>query len=559
MDIVLKNAKVYTSDEQQPWADTIAVREGRFVFVGQESDWSDDGSFTVHDMLGRLVLPGLIDSHTHPSLVAESQWHVRLPWTHDVVALLEFIRAFGEAHPPEEMPFLYFEYYPSTLFGGGQPTKELLDGAISDRPVLCQDFSEHSHWVNSKMLELMEITAATPDPVPGLEMFARDETGEPTGHLLENVHHHFIERMYARLGWRPPTGLTAEGMRPFFQFMTEHGVTALFEALVADEDTLRSVAELDAAGELHVHYEGAPRFRTLDDLPEAIETVHHYQATYGNDHIRIRTLKLFLDGTNESGNSALLKPQSDDRCGENHGEIQMDLDDLTACLVQCNRSDVDLHIHMVGDRAFRNGCDAVETARKRATEDGDEWRIQVTFAHCELVDPADMSRPAELGIIVNWTTHWSGGYFGEEAKKYLGDERWNRMYAFNDIATSGAALTFSSDVVTQYELNRGNPFFGIHVAHNRVDPQYPLDPSRHPDSVRPDAASKLSLERLIKGYTIDGARQLRIDDRTGSIEPGKIANFVVLDEDLFSSDTDTFLETKPQVVFFEGRAVSGSL
>jgi predicted amidohydrolase YtcJ len=559
MDIVLRNATVYTSDEQQPWADTIAVRDGRFVFVGQEADWSGGDSFTVHDMGGRLVLPGLIDSHTHPSLVAASQWHVRLPWTHDVDELLEFIRAYGEAHPPEEMPFIYFEYYPSSLFGEGHPTNGLLDSAISDRPVLCQDFSEHSHWVNSQMLELMGITAATPDPVPGLEMFERDELGEPIGHLRENVHLRFIETMYAELGWRPPTALTAESMRPFFQFMTEHGVTALFEALVDDEDTLRSVAELDAAGELNLHYEGAPRFRTLDDLPESIATVRRYQATYGSDRIRIRTLKLFLDGTNESGNSALLEPHSNDRCGDTHGETQMDVDELTECLVQCNRSDVDMHIHMVGDRAFRIGCDAVQAARARTAGAGEEWRIQVTFAHCELVDPADMSRPADLGIIVNWTAHWSGGYFGEEAKKYLGDERWNRMYAFNDIAASGATLTFSSDVVTHYELNRANPFFGMQVAHERVDPQYPLDSSRHPRSVRPSDASRLSLERLVKGYTIDGARQLRIDDLAGSIELGKVANLMVLDQDLFSIAADSIRELRPAAVLFEGSVVSGSL
>lgn len=559
MEMVLKNALVYTSNEEQPWADTVVVQGGRITYVGEESGWTADGVTPVHDMKGSLVLPGFIDAHTHPTMVTKSMWHVRLPWTEDIDEVLDFIREYGDAHPPEEVPFLYFEYYPSTLFGERKPTKELLDSAIRDRPVFCQDFSEHAHWVNTKMLEMMEVTKDTPDPVPGLEMFARDENGEPTGHLFEMVHYHFLEKMYENLGWRPPEELTPDTVAPFFDFMTRSGVTSLFEALVDDEDVLRAISHLDCDGKLKVYYEGAPRFRSLADLPDAIATVRRYQAAYGSDRIRIRTLKLFLDGTNECGNSALIEPLSSDPTGQHHGEIQMETDELTDCLALCNEADVDVHIHMVGDRAFRVGCDAVEAARARVAQAGGEWRMQVTFAHCELVDPVDMERPARLGIVINWTTHWSGGYFGEESKCHLGEERWNRMYEFNRFADSGAVVSFSSDVVTHYELHRGNPFFGMQVAATRVDPEFPLDPAVHPSSVRPSPDSRLSLERLVKGYTIDAARQLRIDDRVGSIEAGKVANLVVLSADVFSVAHDTIGDVTATTVIFEGDVVCGTL
>ncbi|GAB3200185.1 amidohydrolase [Nocardioides hungaricus] len=558
MDFVLANARVYTSNARQPWADTVAVRDGRFAFVGRRADLPDDHARLVHDLQGGMVLPGLVDSHTHPAAVAKSRWHVRLPWTDDVEEILDFIGSYGEAHPATEVPFLYFEYYPSTLLGDVGPAKELLDRAIADRPVLCQDFSEHAHWVNSRMLELMGVDRDTPDPVPGLEMFGRDDRGEPTGLLYEGVHTHFIDKLYDELGWRPDESVTAESIKPFFDFMTEHGVTALFDALIPDEEAIRAVARLDADGDLHLSYEGACRFRTRHDLPEAIATVRRYQSRYGSDQVRVRTVKLFLDGTNESGNSAVLAPLADDRDDESLGAIQMDVEELTDCLLLCNDSDVDVHIHMVGDRAFRVGCDAVQSARSRAAAGGGPWRIQVTFAHCELVDPADMSRPAELGVIVNWTTHWSGGYFGEESRAHLGDQRWRRMYAFNEIADSGAVVTFSSDVVTTYELERADPFLGMQVAHTRVDPQYPLDPGRHPGSVRPSPSSALPLELLVRGYTIDGARQLRLEDRAGSIEEGKAANLVVLTEDLFAADRDAVSRIRPATVVFEGRVVAGS-
>src|SRR5690625_5354866 len=108
----------------------------------------------------------------------------------------------------------------------------------------------------------------------------------------------------------------------------------------------------------------------------------------------------------------------------------MEVNDLTQCLLYANQAGLDLHIHLVGDRAFRVACDAVEAAQDSLANCEDGWVTQVTFAHCELVDPADMSRPEKLGIIINWTPHWSGGYFGEEAIRHLGEERWNRMYRF---------------------------------------------------------------------------------------------------------------------------------
>jgi predicted amidohydrolase YtcJ len=183
----------------------------------------------------------------------------------------------------------------------------------------------------------------------------------------------------------------------------------------------------------------------------------------------------------------------------------------------------------------------------------------VTLAHCELVDPADMSRPAELGIIINWTAHWSGGYFGEGAKEHLGQERWDRMYRFNEIAESGALVTFASDVVTSYELHRADPILGMNIAHSRVDPEYPLDASVYPGSMRPEGSARLPSETLLAGYTINAARQLRQADKVGSIERGKIANLVVLSGDPLDGEGDHFGTITVDAVLFEGAVVHGSL
>jgi len=559
MGMVLTNATLYTADQDVPTADTVVIEDGVITYVGDADSWVDDGHLPVYDLGGRCVVPGFVDSHTHPSMVSQSFWHVRLPWTTDVDEILRFIREYAEAHPPEEVPFLYFEYYPSATFQNGPPTKELLDTAVSDRPCLCQDFSEHEHWVNSKMLEMMEITRDTADPVPGLEMFVRDENGEPTGLLRELVHLHFVDRLYEKIGWTPPQQLTAERVGQFFRFMTEHGVTAVFEALVDDDEILKAVVELDRRDELNVYYEGALRFRGLEDLPGTIRRLKRYHAEYSSAHVGMNTLKLFLDGTNESGNSAVLAPTCSHASGSHLGDIGLDVDELTECLLSCNGEGVDVHVHLVGDRAFRVACDAVEAARATLLADDGRWTIQVTLAHCELVDPADAHRPAELGIMVNWTAHWAGGYFGEGAKKHLGDERWNRMYRFNEMVGSGAVLALSSDVVTAYELHRANPLLGMQIAGTRVDPEYPLDPAVYPGSVRPTADATLSRELLFNGYTINGARQMRLADRMGSLTVGKVANATVLSQDLFAVPADSLGEIKVDAVLFEGKVVAGSL
>jgi predicted amidohydrolase YtcJ len=163
-----------------------------------------------------------------------------------------------------------------------------------------------------------------------------------------------------------------------------------------------------------------------------------------------------------------------------------------------------------------------------------------------------MPRVGDLGIIINWSPHWSGGYFGPVSAEWLGKERFNRMYQFNPIIDKGGIVNYGSDVVTQYEAHRADPFFGMQVAHTRIDPEFPM-------GVREPISACLSLENLLKGYTINGAVQLRLADRIGSIEVGKLANIVLLSKDLFSVPKDKIRAVEPVAVVFEGKVIHGSL
>ncbi len=554
---IFKNGKIYTGSGHEMWAQAMAVKEDQLIYVGCNEDCPKGDE--IFDLHGKMVLPSFVDSHTHPGAVSQSSWHIKLPWTDHQAVILDFIKKYAEEHPKEEVPFLYFEYYPTSMFGVNGPTKELLDQACSDRPCYCQDFGEHLHWMNSKMLELLGVTKETEDPVPGLEIFVRDKEGNPTGWCKELAWLHFQDRMYEKLGWNPPTELTAELMKPYFSFLSAHGITAIADGVVEGESQLIAMKQLEEEGQLNAYYDGINRFYSYQELPEKIEELKEYQRKYGSKHMKFNTMKLFLDGTNESGTAASLEPFVNDPEGKNNGEMLMELEELTNCFSLCNEEKVDLHIHIVGDRGFRTACDAVEEAQKRSRAKKVPWVCQPIFAHCELTNKEDRKRPGALGITINWSCHWSGGYFGEVAQEYYGYEKWAEMYQFQEIIETGALVTFSSDVVTGYELHRADPFFSIEVAATRVDKEFPLDIKKYPGSVRPPDSAKLSRDMLLKGYTLNGAKQMHQDHLFGSLEPGKLANFIVLSEDLFEVPEEEVSRIKVEATIFEGKLIFGSL
>ncbi|MCG8482423.1 MAG: amidohydrolase family protein [Clostridia bacterium] len=556
--MIIKNAKIYTCNDKMPWAEAIAFKDDIITFVGSDKDLPENDQ--VFDAKGKTIFPSFVDSHNHPGMVSQSSWHIRLPWFDNVNDLLDFVKHYAQEHPKEEIPFLFFEYYPTTLFGEKGPTKELLDTAVSDRPCLCQDFGEHLHWVNSKMLECMGVTKDTPDPVPGLEMFVRDENGEPTGWVKEFAWLRFSEKLFANIDWEPPIKITPKRMENFFIYTKENGITALGDGLLEGEDQLISMFELDRQGKLNLYYDGIVRFWSIDDLPEKISELRLYQKKYTNKHIKLNSVKLFLDGTNEAGNSALLHPLSNDPTGTNYGEIKMETEELTRCFVLCNKEGVDLQIHMVGDRAFRVGCDAVEAAQKIASKEGTPWTIQPIFAHCELIDPDDFSRPAKLGITINWTCHWAGGYFGTQGIHFLGSERWHRMYRITELIKSGALIACSSDVTSFHELyRRANPLFGIQISNTRIDPEFPVDPELCPGSVRTPVNQKIPLEFLIKGYTLNAAKQLHYESIMGSLEVNKKANMNVFSQNPFCVDPMRVKDIGIEAVIFDGKVIHGEI
>ena len=547
MRTLYKNARIYTMDPKQLWAEEMMIEDDRIVSIGMVGNISEKADRVV-DCQGRMMMPSFIDSHCHPGFVSESMWHVKLPLFDTAEELLTYIKSYASEHPKDEMPFLCFDYYKTELFDENGPKKEMLDQAVSDRPCIVTDFTEHMNWLNSMTLDLMEVDKDTPD-VDELHVFWRDSEGNPTGWVKERAHAPYLDRVYDKIGWHPPDALGTEGMKVVMDQMTRWGYAGMFVGFLEAEKEIQSIHELDIRGNLPFYYDASIRCDSLSELPEKIAYLKELQRKYTTKHIKLNTIKLFLDGTVASGNAGMLDPLCNDPSGTNCGVTALEYDELVEYFRICNTEDMDVHIHIVGDRSFRMICDAVEELRKVR----DDWHIQVVIAHACLVNKADRKRPRELGISINITPHWNAGMYGEASMPVIGKKRWLQQSCFMEMIRSGAQVAFSTDTTSMFEFNRSNPFWGIQCGLTRVDIEYPLDPEKYPGSVMPPENEKIPLGCALKGFTLEGARQMRIADITGSLEVGKKANFIILSDNCFKVSPFEIKNIEVICSVFEGK------
>lgn len=558
MRTLLFNGRIYTENPQMPWAQAMVVDGKEIVCIGENDDAEEFAAkagqpFNRIDLEGSTVIPALIDGHTHPATVSKTYWYIRAPLTRDKDELLANIRACAEKYPKEERPYFYYESYFTETFGAEGPNKEMIDAIISDRPARIQDFGDHACCYNSIALQMLTGEDGKPhsqSPI-GDPVFKQDENGEYTGWALESVCEGDVG-IFDALGWYPQTVMNDEISKPLFDYFRQYGVMCMMDGFTEGEENLKYIYDLDRTGRLYMYYEATSIMGTVSDLEESIATLRDWQKKYTTDHIRCNVIKFFIDGTNEMGDCLSTQPFVNDPSGTYCGEAYASMEEVRDVLVRLNEERIDFHVHTICDGAFRLMCDAVEAARNIC---GDDWSIKVTLAHCEIIHPDDIHRVRELGIYIDYSPHWAGGYFGEGAKVYLGEERWNTMHDFTRVIADDGKVGFSSDVFSYQEASRANPMIGMQVGMTRVDPWVPLDPDRYPGSVRPPLDGKLSIEQLIHGYTAVNAERMRLDDRMGSLEAGKMASFIVYREDIFRcahEQPEKFGGIKPAYTWFEG-------
>ena len=553
-DLIIAGAKIFTSNTQQPWAEAVAIKDGKFIYVGDSlgvSSYNSDSTKLVN-LNGQLIIPGMVDAHAHPGYIdVEHYGYVEEDNKEDMLAA---VKKYAKKHPDDE--WLRLCCWPTDWYVNGNqgPNKAELDAIVPDRPVWFASEAWHDSWLNSKALEVIGVNKNTIDPKPGLATYVTDENSELTGWVKEGAGwQHFIDQFGFTEGAHKQSH--EENMITALQTLSENGITTLYDAgNFGFEDQVYSfIAKLEKEEKLPVRYEGTYQIFTPERTQKAIPEMKRFRAEYGGELLQFNTVKLFMDGINENHSGGMLKPYMDDTSYV--GTTMLSVEELRDFLLDLDKEKMDLHVHTIGDLAVRSVLDAVEAAQGM-TQD---FYPRVTIAHLEIIDPSDLPRIKELGVICNFTPWWLGVNHHDVLKVSLGEERYANMYKAKSLFDIDAIVTFSSDewwgddLITTYL----NPFFGMQIGHTR---QFPKDWwETEDDGVRAPANEKLSLEQLVTGYSINGAYQVRMEEKIGSIEIGKLADFVVLDKNLFEIDKYKIQDVKPTAVVMEGKIIQGNL
>jgi predicted amidohydrolase YtcJ len=541
-DLVLRNTAVYTLSPSRPWAEAVAIRDGRIRYVGDNAGAAAliGPHTTVLDLPGRMVLPGFQDAHVHPHASGLDFQQCPL---FDGASADDYAAAVAAcaARAPEGAWLVGAGWLLSAFPPDGIPRKELLDGVVADRPAVLISADGHTAWTNSRALAVAGIDANTPDPPKG--RIDRDPaTGEPVGSFQETAMDLVLRHV------PPPDSETLErGLRYALTKLNGLGITAWQDASVRVKDdpirALETYGRLNERGELSAHVVLSLLWDNSRGLEQIPELVAARQANSRKD-VDAGTVKIFLDGVIEAQTAALLEDYTD-RPGY-RGELQVDPELLKEAVAALDAEGFQVHIHAIGDAAVRAALDAFEHARRRNGPGGNRHHV----AHLQLIHPDDLERFAALDVTANFEPLWSfeDAYIIDLTYPRLGPERSRRIYPINDVLRAGGRIAFGSD----WSVSSVNPLEGIEVAVTRMGPHGETRTPFLPDE-------RIGLDAAIRAYTFNAAWLNRIDDRTGSIEAGKLADLVVLDRNLFRIDPTEISEARVLLTLFAGEPVAGSL
>ncbi|EED34129.1 hypothetical protein NOR51B_66 [Luminiphilus syltensis NOR5-1B] len=540
---VFVGARIFTSDEGVPLASAMAINGDRIVYVGDEegvAPFVADSTVTV-DLAGKLILPGLVDAHTHPGYLAIYNRLIDLPEAASRADQIEDIKTLLAENADQDI--VYAIGWDNRFFGTDGPSRKELDALESERPVLIYDITMHSLWVNSRALEASGIGEDPVDPLPDVAYYKRDEKGELTGYITESAATLFINRFFD-MG-ESETAILSD----FINYLSSRGVTSLLDAgnFGLDEEVYRAVKGLDERGALPLRYHGAYTVFLPGQSETAVEELKRLAASYNSENLKIDTLKIFLDGVVETRTAHMLQDYND--TPGNRGGSLFGVDTLTTLVIEVDQAGFNLHVHALGDQSSRTVLDAVEAAR---TQLGRPLGITVAITHLQVVDAADFARYAELDVIGQFTPAWHS-YDQPYYSEALG-ERAKHPYPVAELIRAGATVNFSSDVYfpSEWADHSASPFTGIQVGHTRKGREAgPDDPASGPKY------EQLSRETMVKGYTMGGVIQLGTESDLGSLTAGKKADFIILNEDLFSMDPSRISEIVPTAVVFDGTLVQG--
>ncbi|HTX81478.1 MAG TPA: amidohydrolase [Streptosporangiaceae bacterium] len=532
-----------TADDGGP-ASSVAVVGGRIEAIGNAGDSRIQeliGPATeVIDLRGRALLPGFQDAHVHPAFAGVTMIGCNLMGAASLDDALARIAGYAKQHPERE--WVAGSGWRMEWFPGGTPDRHTLDRATDGRPAYLSNRDGHGAWANTRALELAGLDARTADPADG--RIEREADGGPQGTLHEGA---------ATLVGDLVPQLTFDerlaGLMLAQQHMHARGITAWQDAIVGDylgsPDPLPVYLAAAASGQLTARVEGAlwwDRARDGGQLPDILARRERGRGP----RFRANTVKIMQDGVAENFTAGMLEPYHDPTGCHPHGSGLSYVDPvaLLGYVTQLDALGFQVHLHAIGDRAVREALNAIEAARTANGWTDNRHHI----AHLQVVHPDDVRRFAELDVTANMQGLWAAHepQMDELTIPFIGPERTARQYVFGDLMRSGARLAAGSD----WAVSSANPLRAIHVAVNRsllgasgaeAEPFLP--------------GQSLELAEALAAYTIGSAYVNHLDDETGTIEPGKLADLVVLDRDPFAAPPSEIGDTGVLATYVQGEPV----
>jgi len=533
-DTIYTNGKIYTVNESKPWAEAVALKNGKFLKVGTNAEMlAVKGDETeIIDLAGKFVMPGMIDVHTH-AIDAHVPAVTRLDDPNDADKIVQQIKAHVEANPGKE--WYLFGDFGFGLFPGDNGPKELLDGIAPNAAIAVQHASGHAFWANSKALELAGITADTPDPELGI--IARKPNGEPQGGLQESA---------MRLIWKAAPAFTDEqiagGVEYANKLYAAAGITATKEAGLVPE-RWAVIEKMAKEGKVKTRYKMAAHWQTsitvLTPTSDEVKSFILENKDKESDILRLDSLKIIVDGVPASRTSLMKEPFLDKP--ESHGTQNISTDELHETLVEYDSLGVLTMIHVVGDQAAKISLDAVEEARKTNGVSG----LRHHLSHNVVVDEKDLPRFKELDVVVDFSPFFP--YRGTVHNNHIpavGEEAFAKWYPVKSMMDQGVVVAIATD----YPVTELNPFVNMEAGITRMDPH-----GNNTDTLGAEQA--ITVAQAIKAYTLNPAYILGWEKEIGSLETGKLADMVVLEQNPFEVASADISEIKVLKTLLSGEVI----
>ncbi|HVQ89280.1 MAG TPA: amidohydrolase [Actinomycetes bacterium] len=544
-DVVFTGGQVFEGLGVPPRRVDVAVADGRISDVGEPNAIRSlvDKDTEVVDVGDGLLVPGFIDAHVHPVYAGNTMILCEL---HGIISSDDCVAAvadYASSHPQVE--WIVGGGWSMEGFPGGNPTRQLLDAVVPDRPVYLPNRDGHGAWVNSRALELAGIDANTPDPDDG--RIEREADGSPSGTLHEGA----MSLVSSLIP--PPTDADYDrALDVAQQYLLSLGITGWQDAIIGDvngrPDNLEAYVRASNDGRLKARVVGAlwwDRLRGPEQIDELVARRERGRAR----RFSATSIKVMQDGIAENFTAAMLSPYLD-ACGDhtaNAGISFVDPEALGENVKALDALGFQVHFHAIGDRAVREALDAIEVART-ANGDGDHRHH---IAHIQVIHPDDISRFAALDVTANMQPLWAchEPQMNELTIPFLGEPRWRTQYPFGALVQAGARLAGGSD----WSVSSPDVMWGSHVAVNRSAPPQEAHGEGEEKPFLPDQS--IDLATALTAYSQGSAYVNHLDHVTGTIEPGKYADLAVFDRNPFAGPPEEIHAARATSTWIEGERV----